>query len=169
MNISAIAILIWFGLATTAAAQGSHSGKVASPGASSKASLSEIRSLVHELQGRTEKLRDLNEQYRSHVEQRPQGNDSQLEKWNAALDRLLKRIEGAHAAVVETKQQLDQSASGQQLPTSLGKDVANATNEAEAQRTAAEQALKTKRPAKPAAKAKAPAAEKPAPPIPDDL
>ena len=72
MNVAAITMLIWFGLATIAAAQGTPSGKAASPGASSKTQLSEIRSLVRELEGRTGKLSDLMEQYRSLVAQRPQ-------------------------------------------------------------------------------------------------
>src|SRR5689334_25357341 len=99
MNIRTITMLVWIGLAAPVAAQGAHSSKSMSPGGSSKTSLSEIRSIVHELQGRTEKLRDLNKEYRSLVEQRPQSNEAQAEKWNAALERLLKRMEGAHAAV----------------------------------------------------------------------
>jgi hypothetical protein len=180
MNIRTITMLICFGLATTAAAQGTPGGKSASPGGSSKSQLSEIRSLVHELQARTEKLRDLITVYRSLVEQRPQSgygsaeakkeHEQNLAKWNMALERQLRRIDDARAAVVETTQRLDQSATGT-LPTSLGKDVANARNEAEAQRTFAEQMLakskstmaRTSKPAKPAP------AEKPAPPIPDDL
>lgn len=170
MNVSAITTLIWFGLVATAVAQGTPSGK-ASSGAPSKAQLSEVRSLVHDLQARTEKLRDLMAQYRSLVEQRPQGDSGdQAAKWNTALERLLRRIDAARGAVVETKQRLDQSATGQ-LPTALAKDVANTRNEAEAQRAAAEQVLAknkgaSSRPSKRAAQAPP---EKPAPPIPDDL
>lgn len=181
MNVPAIVILIWFGLATTAAAQGASSSKAASPGASPKAQLSEIRTLVHELQGRTEKLRDLMTQYRSLVEQRPQAEggdpdakqayENQLAKWSSAVERLLHRVDEARASVVESKQHLDQAATGQ-LPTALAKDVANARNEAEAERTAAEEAVaknktassRTSKHAK-----QAPATEKPKPPIPDDL
>ena len=167
MKIPAITVLIWFALATAAGAQGAPSSKSVSSGSSSKASLPQIRSLVHDLQGRNEKLRDLNDQYRSLVEQKPQGDEAQLAKWNAALERLLKRIDEARAAVVETKQQLDQSA-GETLPTALAKDVANARNEAEAQRAQAEQALKSK-PAKQKPSKQKPVVEKPTPPIPDDL
>jgi len=177
MKVSAITMLIWFGLATAAAAQGRPSGG-ASPGTSSKAQLSEVRSVVHELEARTEKLRDLMAQYRSLVEQRPQpeggspeakkAHEAQLAKWNTALERLLRRIDAARAAVVETTQSLDQLGTGQ-LPTALAKDVASARNEAGAQRTAAEQALAKSKPARPAKPAKQAEAEKTAPPIPDDL
>jgi len=179
MNVPAITMLIWLGLAATAAAQNTPSGKGASPGASSKAQLSEIRSLVHELQARTEKLGDLMTQYRSLVEQRPQAeggspdakkaHEDQLAKWNAALERLLRRVDGARTAVVETTQRLDQSATGE-LPTGLAKDLASARNEAGAQRTAAEQALAKSKPARTSKHAKqTPPPEKTAPPIPDDL
>lgn len=174
MEPRALCILICLGLATTAAAQGAQGGKSESSAGASKTSLSEVRKVVHELQGRTEKLRDLMEQYRSLVEQRPQkADDAQLAKWSAAIDRLMKRVEGAHAAVVETTKQLDQ-ADIAKLPTALAKDAANARNEAEAQRTAAEQALtknkSTARAAKPTKPAKqAPASEKPAPTLPEGL
>jgi uncharacterized protein YukE len=179
MNVPAIIVLMGCGLAATATAQGTPSEKPASSGAPSKAQLSEIRSVVHELEGRTEKLRDLMTQYRSLVEQRPQAeggspeakkaHEDQLAKWSTALERLMRRIETARAAVVETTQRLDQLRSGQ-LPTSLAKDVASARNEAEAQRTGAEQALaKSKSAARKSKQAKQPPAEKTAPPIPDDL
>lgn len=137
MKIPAIIMLIWFGLVATAAAEGAPTGKGAGQDAT-QAQLTEIRSVVHELEPRTEKLHELMEQYRSMVEQRPQGSD---EKWRASLDRLLKRIDDARAAVAETTQRLHQVSDGRRLPTALGKDVANALNEAGAQRTAAEQAL----------------------------
>lgn len=169
MKIATIAVMIWVALAATAAAQaaqGSPSAKPANPGASSKAS--EIRSLVHELQGRTEKLADLMAQYRSHIEQRPQGNDEQLAKWDAALERLLSRIDVARAAVVEGTQRLEQAATGQ-LATSLAKDVATARNEADAERASAEQALAKSKPAKgKAAKQGKPKPVQKSPP-PDDL
>jgi hypothetical protein len=178
MKVPAITVLmIGFAVATTAAAEGTSSGKAASPGASSKNQLSEIRSLTHELQGHTEKLRDLMTQYRAHLEQRPQpegtgpeakkAHEEQLARWDAALERLLRRIDAARASVVDTKQRLDQAATGQ-LPTALAKDVANAKNEAEAERTAAEQALAKSKPSRKKA-AKPPPAEKPAPPLPADL
>ena len=161
MKLTAITVLTWFALALSVAAQGATS---------SKASLSEVRSLVHELQGRNEKLRDLNDQYREVVGQKPQSTDqAQLDKWSAALERLLRRIDEARAAVVETKGKLDQAAAKQQLPTSLGKDVANAHNEAEAQRAAAEQALAKPKPGKQKPAKQKPVAEKPAPPPSDDL
>src|SRR4051794_2188022 len=110
MKVPAITMLIWFGLVATAAAQGTPS----------QAQLSEIRSVTSELEGRTEKLRELNAQYRSLVEQRPQAEEAQLAKWNAALEKLLRRIDQARAAVVESTQHLDQLATGK-LPTSLAK------------------------------------------------
>jgi hypothetical protein len=169
MNIPAISIVIWFGLVAAAAAQGAPSSKAASSGEGSKAQLSEVRSLVHELQAQTEKLRDLMTQYRSLVEQRPQGQGEQIEKWNSALERLLRRLDTAHAAVADATQRLDQSAKGQ-LPTGLAKEVASAHNDAEAERTAAEQVLAKNKPAQGRTKeAKQKPAEKPAPPIPDDL
>jgi len=174
MSFRAMTILIWLAVSATAlaqSAQGASSDKATDPGASSKGQLSEIRTLVHELQGRNEKLSDLMDQYRSLVEQRPQGRGEQLDKWNAALERLLRRVDDARAAVVETVQRLDQAGT-EHLPTALGKDVAKARNEAGAQRTAAEQALAKSKPAKASASKQAkkkPATEKPAPPIPDDL
>jgi hypothetical protein len=180
MNVPAITMLIWFGLAAIAAAQSAPSGKAASPGAS-KAQLSEIRPLVHELQAHTEKLSDLMTQYRSLVEQRPQAeggspeakkaHQDQLARWNTALERLLRRVDDARTAVVETMQRLNQSATGQ-LPTGLAKDVASARNEAEAQRAAAEQALAKGKPTSSRTSRRAPqkpATEKTPPPIPDDL
>jgi hypothetical protein len=167
MKTAAIIGLIWVALAAPAAGQDTPSGKPASPGASSKPA--QIRSLVHELQGRTDKLADLMQQYRSHIEQRPQGNDEQLAKWDAALERLLGRIQVAHAAVVEAKQNLEQAATGT-LSTSLAKDVAKARNEAEAERVNAEQALaKNKSKGKGGKQAKPKPAEKTPPPLPDDL
>ena len=180
MNAFAITVVIWCALAATAAAQGTSSGKAASPGAAPQAPLSEIRSIVHELQARTEKLSDLMTQVRSIVEQRPQpqggspeakqAHEEQLAKWSAALERLLRRVDATRAEVVETKQHLDQLATGQ-LPTALAKEVANARNEAEAQRAAAEQALAKNKPA-PARASKhakqAPATEKAPPPLLDD-
>jgi hypothetical protein len=168
MNVRAIITLVWFGLAATAAAQGT----------ASKSQLSEVRSITNELEGHTGKLRDLMEQYRSLVEERPRSgggspeekkaHDAQLAKWDAALDRLMRRVDLARAQVVEAKQRLDQAATGQ-LPTALAKDVANARNEAEAQRAAAEQALAKNKPSKTPKQAKPAQEEKPAPPIPDDL
>lgn len=168
MKVSAIIMLICCGLVATAAAEGASSGKGASQDAT-QAQLDEIRSVVHQLEPRTEKLQELMEQYRSMVEQRPQGSD---DKWSAALDRLLKRIDDARAAVVETTQRLHQASDGRRLPTALGKDVANALNEAGAQRTAAEQALaknkgKSAKPSKPAKQPPAPA--QPGLELPDDL
>lgn len=172
MRAHAFILLCSFGLAAMAAAQGTESGKAASRGASSNPSLSEVRSLLHELQARNEKLHELMQQYRSHLEQRPQsGNAEGLAKWNAALERLIRRIDQARAAVVETEQRLDPSATGS-LPTGLAKEIASAHNEAEAERTAAEHALAKNKPA-PARTSKqpkqAPAPAKPSPPIPDDL
>ncbi|MFI5308983.1 MAG: hypothetical protein ACHQ53_16615, partial [Polyangiales bacterium] len=139
-----------------------------------------VRSLLHELQARNEKLQELMTQHRSLLEERPrpeggspeakQAHAQQLAKWNAALERLLHRVDEALARVVETEQRLDPSATGP-LPVGLAKEVASAHNEAEAQRAAAEHALKNKpapaRSAKPAKQA--PANARPDPSIPDDL
>jgi hypothetical protein len=181
MKITAFSVLIGLVLATAAAAQGTPSGKADSPGRASKGQLSEVRSVVHELQGHTEKLRDLMAQYRSLVEQRPQAeggspdekkaHEAQLERWSAAVERLLKRVDGARAQVVETVQRLDRAVTGE-LPTALAKDVASARNEADAERANAEQAL-TKSKTSPARKSKPakqpPASDKPTPELPDDI
>jgi DNA repair exonuclease SbcCD ATPase subunit len=171
MRVSAFILVCWFGFSAMAAAQGTKSGKAAS-GASSNLSLSEVRTLLHELQARNEKLHELNAQYRSHLEERPpSGNAEGLAKWNEALERLIRRIDQARAAVVETEQRLDPSATGP-LPYGLAKEVASAHNEAETERTAAEHALAKHKPAaaRTSKQAKpAPAPAKPAPPIPDDL
>ena len=180
MKISAISVLIWIAVGATAAAEGPPSGKAASQGAASSTQLPEIRSIVHELQGYTEKLADLMGQYRSLIEQRPQSeggspeakkaDEARLAKWNAAVERLVLRIDTARAAVVGATQRLDQSVTGA-LPTSLAKEVANARNEAAAERTAAEQAIakaKSAQAHKPK-QPKPPPTEKPPPPLPDDL
>jgi hypothetical protein len=165
MKAPAIALLICVGLAAASASHSVAQSKQ-SPSAS-KPQLSEIRELVHKLQGYTEKLQDLMTQYRSLLEQRPQGNDT---KWSAALDRLLVRVDTARATVVEAKQRLDQLVNGQTLSTALGKDVANTQNEADAQRADAEQALAKRKPAARAAKpAKKPASEPTDSPELDDL
>lgn len=170
MKVSAITVGVWLLLATAAAAQGASSAKGEGSTESSK-SLSGIRSLVHELQGRTERLSDEMNVYRTLVEQKPKGSSGEaLDKWSAALERQLHRIDAARASVVETLQQLDAAAKGAKLPTSLGKDVANAHNEADAQRAAAEQALAQNkavmnRPKKATKKAE----DKPAPELPADL
>jgi DNA repair exonuclease SbcCD ATPase subunit len=173
MKVSAITMLIWFAITAIAGAQGG--------GAPSKASLSEVRALVHELQGHTDKLRELMSEYRSLVERRPQpeggspeakkAHEQQLEKWTAALERLMRRVDVARTAVVETVQRLDRAAAGQQLPTALAKDLANARNDAEAQRATAEQALAQNKPApaRPSKHAKQTEREKEPPPLPDDL
>ena len=152
MNVIVITALSWLALAATAAAQSAPSVKAASPNASQ---LSQIRSLAHQLQGQTEKLSDLMSQYFSLVEQRPRaqggtadvkkGNDEQVARWDTAVERLLRRVDTARAAVVETMQRLEQLTTGQ-LPTTVAKDVTRARNEAVAQRTAAEQALASNKP-----------------------
>jgi len=150
MKLSTITVLIGLVLATTAAAQGTPSGKATSSGGSSKTQLSEVRAIVHELEGQTEKLRELLTQYGSLVEQRPQSEggspeakkayEDQLAKWDAAIGRLLVRIDTGRATVVDTTQRLDKSITGE-LPTTLAKDVARAHNEADAERATAEQVL----------------------------
>ena len=188
MNVIVVTALTWLALAVPVSAQAAPARKPSTSAAStqptaapSQSQLSELRALAHELQARTEKLGDLMEQYFSLARQRPQaqpGNaeakkahDDQLAKWDAAVERLLRRVDGARAAVVETLQRLDQLPSGQ-LPTSLAKDVVRARNEAVTQRTAAEQVLsknkavlaRSAKPAKPA-----PPPEDLGPSLPDDL
>src|SRR5690349_2149542 len=110
MKVSAIT-LVGLLLAAPAVAQTKSSSNATSSSAPSKASLSEVRAIVHELEGHTEKLRELLSNHRSLVERRPemQGSgpeakksyDEQLAKWESALDRQLDRIQSAHAALIE--------------------------------------------------------------------
>ena len=103
--------LIWLALAATAAGQSKSSGNAEGSSGSAKASLAEVRSIIHELEGHTEKLRELLSQHGSLVDQRPESEggspeakkayDTQVAKWSSALERLLVRIEDAHATVVE--------------------------------------------------------------------
>lgn len=167
MKISAITGLIWLALAATGAAQSKSIDNTASPSGSSKASLAEVRANVHELEGRTENLRELLSQHRSLVERRPQ-SEEQLAKWSSALERLLVRIDSARAAVVETIQRLDKSIKGE-LPTGLAKDVARARNDAEPERAMAEQVLAKKPASARKSKPAKPAAEKAPPPSNEDL
>jgi len=167
MKISAIAGLLWLALAATAFGQAKSSSNPAGP-VQSKASLAEVREIVHELEGRTERLRELLSNHRSIVENRPESEEQQV-KWESALERSLVRVESARAALVETTERLDKAITGE-LPTGLAKDVARVRNEAEPQRAMAEQVLAKKpapRKAKPAKPAKA--TEKPAPPSDDEL
>jgi len=155
MKVTAITALIWLALAATAAGQSKSSGNADSPGVS-KASLAEVRAVVHELEGHTEKLRELLSQHSSLVDERPESegaspeakkaHDKQLAKWSSALERLLVRIADAHTTVVETVQRLDKSITGE-LPTGLAKDVAKVRNEADPERATAEQVLSKKKPA----------------------
>jgi hypothetical protein len=176
MKIAALTLWIGLVLAAPVAAQGAQGA----PGGGSKASLSEVRTTVHELEGHTDKLRELLDQYRALVEQRPtpqgsgpegkKAHEEQLAKWNAAIERLLVRIDAARGAVVDTMQRLDKAATGE-LPTGLAKDVARAHNEADAERATAEQVLaksKSTSKSKPAKAAK-PAPEKAEPELPADL
>lgn len=170
MKISAIVGLVWLVLAATAAGQSKSVGSSPSSGIASKASLAEVRAIVHELEGRTDKLRELLSQHRAHVERRPQ-SEEQLAKWDAALERLLVRIDSARADVVETTQRLDKSITGE-LPTGLAKDVARVRNDAEPERATAEQVLAKSKPAsaRKAKQTKQPAAaQKPASPSNEDL
>lgn len=168
MKVSGVIGLIWLALAATASGQAKSSGNPQGA-AQSKASLAEVREIVHELEGRTENLRELLSNHRSIVENRPESEEQQV-KWEAALARSLVRLESARAAVVETTQRLDKAITGE-LPTGLAKDVARVRNEAEPQRAMAEQALAKKPP--PARKAKpskpAKATEKPAQPSDEEL
>jgi hypothetical protein len=171
MKISAIVGLIWLALAATAAGQSKSVGSSPSSGVASKASLAEVRAIVHELEGRTEKLRELLSQHRAHVERRPQ-SEEQLAKWDAALERLLIRVDSARADVVEAMQRLDKSIKGE-LPTGLAKDVARARNDADPERATAEQVLAKNKPSS-TRKAKQgkqtpAAAQKPAPSSNEDL
>jgi hypothetical protein len=166
MKISAITGLIWLVLAATAVGQSKSSGNATSPGAQSKSVLAEVRAIVRELEGRTEKLRELLANHRSLVEQRPESGE-QLAKWEAALARLVITIENGHAALIETTQRLDKSISGE-LPTGLAKDVAKARNEAEPERLMAEQVLAKRKAASKSKPAKQ-ANEKPAAPSNEDV
>lgn len=176
MKVSAITGLIWLALATAAMAQAKSSSDTASPGAPSKSSLAEVRAIVHDLEGHTEKLQELLANHRSLVDQRPQSKggspeakksyEEQLGKWEAALDRLLTRIDSAHAAVVETTLRLDKSIKGE-LPTGLAKDVARVRNDAAPERAMAEQVLAKRKP--PSARKSKPASDKPAAPSNEDL
>jgi DNA repair exonuclease SbcCD ATPase subunit len=168
MKISAIVGVIWLVLAATAVGQSKSVGNAPSSGVSSKASLAEVRAIIHELEGRTDKLRELLSQHRAHVERRPQ-SEEQLAKWDAALERLLLRIDGARAEVVEATQRLDKSIKGE-LPTGLAKDVARVRNDAEPERATAEQVLAKNKPsARKAKPAKQAASEKSPPPSNEDL
>jgi len=155
MKVSAITGLILLALAAPAMGQAKSSGDATSPSASSKASLAEVRAIIHDLEGHTEKLRELLANHRSLVERRPESeggspeakkaDEEQLAKWEAALERLLVRIESARAAVVEATQRLDKSIP-KDLPTGLAKDVARVRNEAEPERAMAEQVLAKRKP-----------------------
>jgi ribosome-binding protein aMBF1 (putative translation factor) len=171
MKIPAITLLMCIGLSASAAAEGARQGKSESSQSASKEQLAEIRSVLRELVRVTGKLTDLMGQYRSLIEQRPaakKGSDEQLAKWNEALDRLVRRIDAARTPVVDTMKQLDQLASVT-LPTSLGKDVANAHNEADAVRAAADQVLANHKPKPAPAKTakKTPDADETEPPLGD--
>lgn len=178
MKTSAITMVIGLALAAGAAAQGSTSSK-RSPEASSKSPLSQIRSLANELQGHADKLGDMMTIYHSLLEQRPDRNggspeqkkahDEQLAKWSAAVARHVTRIEAERASVIDVMQRLDQAIKGQTLPTALAKDVANARNEATAQRSAAEHAIKAKPKDTSKAAKPAPRNDEPAPSLDDDL
>ena len=149
MKSSIVTVLVWLAFAASAVAQGAPAAKP---------KLSEVRSLANELEGRTDKLRNLMEEYRSLVMQRPQtggaspeakkASEAQLARWESALDRLMRRIKAGHAAVVEISKRLDPAIKSN-LPTSLAKHAADAHNEAEAVRAAAEQALAKYKPAPP--------------------
>lgn len=144
MKVTAITLVICLGIAGTAAAEGSHGSKSTSSAAPSKADLAQIRTVVHELERSTGKLIDLMSQYRSMIEQRPQAK-KQLEKWNKALDRLVRRIAKTRDSVAETMGRMDEMAKGK-LPTALAKDVANAHNQADAERAGADQVLAKHKP-----------------------
>ncbi|MDD9935593.1 MAG: hypothetical protein OXT09_18425 [Myxococcales bacterium] len=144
MNVRAITFLVGVGLAAGAVAQ----QKAPGPSQSPKARLAEIRSRVHDLEAATGKLRDLMGQYRSLVERQPSGDGKRVEKWNRAVERLLRRVRKSHGNVVEATARLDEVAQGR-LPTSVAKDVANARNDAEATRGAAEEALAKHKPSPP--------------------
>jgi ABC-type transporter Mla subunit MlaD len=161
MNLQVFALLICVALSAVAPSTGAAQGAPSGASASSKPQLAEIRASLRALQGHTDTLRELMEQYRALVERRPEAegssadakkaHEAQLAKWSAALERLLRRIDEAHKALVEVAQRLSQQATGN-LPTSLAKDVANARNEADAERATAEQALAKRAPAAPAGK-----------------
>lgn len=172
MKLSAITGVLWLVVATSAFAQSKSTSDAPASSAPSKASLSEVRATVHELEGQTDKLRELLENHRELVAQRPQPQgsgaegkkwyDEQLAKWETALDRLLTRIESAHALVAATLQRLDKSTQAG-LPTALAKDVARVRNEADPERATAEQVLAQRKPAARKAKPAAANDERPQP------
>ena len=161
MKLRAITVLTCLLLAATAVAQGASKDKASSSAPATKAQLSEVRSIVSELEKAGSKLSGLITDYRSMMEQRPQSRgasadakkaqDDQLARWEAAVERLLNSLEKTHLAVVETTKRLDQ-ATHATLPTSLAKDVATARNAADAARVAAEQVLSKRKPKKASAR-----------------
>lgn len=158
MRLAALVGLMCWGLATTAAAQGSVSakasgGQAANSSSRTKAELAAIRELVQELQARTETVRDYLAQLRSLVEQRPRDADNgsdaakqpQLAAWNTSLERLLRRIDAARAKLADTEQRLA-AMNTDRLPAALTANVETARQEAATERTSAEQALAASKP-----------------------
>ena len=161
MRIAAIALSIGLGLTAGAAAQGtsknvSNDRSPPSGAPATKSQMDEIRKLVHELERSTSKLNVLMEDYRNLLDKRPKSrgggspeakaaHDKELERWQAALDRVVRSIHKTHAAIGETTKRLD-TATTAKLPTSLGKEVANARNAAGPLSAAAEQVLAKHKP-----------------------
>ena len=155
MRIPAITLLICLGLTAAAAAQGTPNSKAA--GGGSKAQLSEIRSLVHELERTSSKLDVLIADYRSLMDKRPRAQGSspdakaaqkkQFKRWDSAVERLLRSIQKTHAAIVETTKRLKPT-NDKKLPTSLGKELADARNTADAAQAAGKQVLSKRKPKK---------------------
>ena len=146
MRVAAITLSLCLGLAGTAAADDGPKGKNENADGAAKSRMAEVRSIVRDLERSTSTLTVLLKDVRGHLEERPpKAQQQQLERWEGAFDQLLRSLQKAHAAVVETTKRLNEGATAQ-LPTSLAKEVANARNEAEPMRAAAEQVLKQHKP-----------------------
>jgi hypothetical protein len=108
--------------------------------------MAEIRSIVRELERSSSKLSVLLTDYRGLLDQRPpKSQEAQLARWQAAFDRLLRTLQSTHVMVVEATKRLNEATTAK-LPTSVAKEVADARNEAQPVRTAAEQVLRQHKP-----------------------
>ena len=152
MKTTIIASLVCLGLTMTAAAQDKPSA-----GGATKAQLSEIRSIVRDLEKAGSTLNAQIGDYRELMDKQPPKNQKeQVAKWEAVIERLLDSMTKTHTRVVDTTKRLNQ-ASTAKLPTSLAKEEADARNAAEAARAAAEQVLAKRKPKKQTAKPDKPA------------
>jgi hypothetical protein len=155
MKTAIIAALICLGFVGGAAAEGKP--KAPSSSRASKAQLSEIRSVVRDLEKAGSTLEAQLSDYRSLMSKRPATSQKeQFAKWEAVIERLLDSMTRTHTKVVDTTKRLDQVSTAK-LPTSLAKEEADARNAAGAARAAAEQVLAKRKPKKKKTTAKKPA------------